>query len=59
MKNWIIPALCCLLLVAAGCGKKGDPVPQDKKNLFTWEKADAAFTQNGCLAVSGLMSGAT
>ena len=58
MKTWIVPVLC-LLLVAAGCGKKGDPVPQDKKNLFVWEKADAAFTKNGCLVVSAQMSGAT
>ena len=44
MKTWITPILCCLLLIAAGCGKKGDPVPQDKKNLFSWESADAALT---------------
>ena len=41
-----------LLLIAAGCGKKGDPVPQDKKNLFSWESADAALTGNGCLAIA-------
>lgn len=34
MKTWITPILCCLLLIAAGCGKKGDPVPQDKKKPF-------------------------
>ena len=45
MKTWITPILCCLLLIAAGCGKKGDPVPQDKKNLFSWESADAALTE--------------
>ena len=48
MKTWITPILCCLLLIAAGCGKKGDPVPQDKKNLFSWESADAALTGNTC-----------
>ena len=58
MKTWITPILCCLLLIAAGCGKKGDPVPQDKKNLFSWESADAALTGNGCLAISALMKGA-
>ena len=58
MKTWITPILCCLLLIAAGCGKKGDPVPQDKKNLFSWESADAALTRNGCLAISALMKGA-
>ena len=55
MKTWITPILCCLLLIAAGCGKKGDPVPQDKKNLFSWESADAALTGNGCLAISALL----
>ena len=58
MKTWITPILCCLLLIAAGCGKKGDPVPQDKKNLFSWESADAVLTRNGCLAISALMKGA-
>ena len=58
MKTWITPILCCLLLIAAGCGKKGDPVPQDKKNLFSWESADAALTGNGCLAIAALRTGA-
>ena len=55
---WIAPALCCVLLAVPGCGKKGDPVPQDKKNMFAWENAEAAFTANGCLAISALMTGA-
>ena len=58
MKTRITLILCCLLLIAAGCGKKGDPIPQDKKNLFEWESADAALTGNGCLAISAFMKGA-
>ena len=34
MKTWITPILCCLLLIAAGCGKKGDPVPQRQEKPF-------------------------
>lgn len=56
--RWMIPALCCLALSLPACGKKGDPVPQDAKNMFAWESADAAFTANGCLAISARMSGA-
>ncbi len=59
MKKWLFPALCCLLLVTAGCGKKGDPVPQDSKNAFAWESATASLTAKGCLAISATMSGAT
>ena len=33
MKTWITPILCCLLLIAAGCGKKGDPVPKTRKTF--------------------------
>ena len=35
MKTWITPILCCLLLIAAGCGKSGSG-PQDK--TFSWER---------------------
>ena len=60
MKRFFIIALVLTLsLFAAACGKKGDPVPQDQKNQFSWESSRAAFTPNGCLAVSALMGGAT
>ena len=59
MKKQLVLVLCCLLLAAAGCGKKGAPVPQDSRNVFSWESADAVFTGNdGCLAISALMKGA-
>ena len=58
-KTLLSALLCALVLTSAGCGKKGDPVPQDKKNLFSWESADASFTANGCLAISAVMNGAT
>lgn len=52
-------AYCCLLLLTSACGKKNDPLPQDQKNVFAWEKATAMFTPNGCLAISAIMTGAT
>ncbi|MEG2140382.1 MAG: hypothetical protein RRY20_06305 [Bilophila sp.] len=48
-----------LLLSVTGCGKKGDPMPQDQKNIFTWESANASLTANGCLAIAALMRGAS
>lgn len=60
MKNSVIVAcLLCLGLLVSACGKKGDPMPQDQKNLFAWKSADAYFTQSGCLAVTASMTGAT
>ena len=55
--------LTCLALVLvlclAACGKKGDPVPQDQKNWFSWEESRAMLTANGCLAIAAQMKGAT
>ena len=47
-----------LIFSLASCGKKGDPVPQDQKNQFSWEESRAVMTPNGCLAIAALMSGA-
>lgn len=55
---FLVASLCLMLISVVGCGKKGDPIPQDQKNIFTWDNATASLTANGCLAVSALMRGA-
>ena len=48
----------CLALALCGCGKKGDPTPQDQKNAFAWGPVSASFASNGCLLLSGVITGA-
>lgn len=55
----LVACLICLTLLGAACGKKGEPLPQDQKNLFAWKDEQARFTANGCLAVTASMTGAT
>lgn len=57
--RFLFPVFCCLLLLVPACGKKNDPMPQDQKNVFAWEKATATFASNGCLAITATMTGAT
>ncbi len=55
----LVACLMCLVLFGAACGKKGEPVPQDRKNMFAWKDEQAHFAANGCLAVTATMTGAT
>lgn len=67
MKKIIILA-CCILtlgLLTPGCGKKGNPIPQDAKNAFAWTGVKATRTtvlNNGepqnCISILADMTGA-
>lgn len=46
-----------LACVVTGCGKKGLPLPDYSRQLFSWRNVFAALSQNGCLSVSGSVGG--
>ena len=55
----LILALVCAGLIFSGCGKKGNPIPQDGKRQFAWQSAEASWGANGCLNITARMTGAT
>lgn len=58
-------ALALALVFVPACGKKGNPIPQDAKNLFQWKGSKATratVMQNGepknCITILADMTGA-
>lgn len=51
--------LLVLLLVVAGCGKKGLPVPDYSQQMFSWRNVFAVMSEDGCISISGSVSGET
>ena len=49
--------LCGCALLAAGCGKKGFPIPKDASRNFSWQETEAKAVGN-CLVFSGSFTGA-
>lgn len=54
---WLL-LLCLTLVLAQGCGKKGDPSPKDPAKVFTWEEVSVTSV-NYCINFSGTLKGAT
>ena len=49
--------LLVLVFAMAGCGKKGLPVPDYSRQLFSWRNVFATLSEEGCLSVSGSVGG--
>lgn len=56
MRNYI--CLVLVLLCLGACGKRGDPVPRDQKNVFRLEKIEARYLDNDCLSLGVILGGA-
>ncbi len=54
----LVTLILSLSLLGMACGKKGDPVPQDQKNQFSWDASRGALTPNACLVIAAQMRGA-
>lgn len=52
-------ALLFLLVAVAGCGKKGAPMPDYSRQLFSWRNVFATLSDEGCVSVSGSVGGET
>ena len=62
MKHSIFPisygaTLLIMALALAGCGKKSMPLPDDRRDQFTWTSSSVQVTLNGCLSAYGTLSG--
>lgn len=55
-KKLAVLFLCALFLVN-GCGKKGNPTPDDERDKFTWAESGIQVSLNGCLSVTGILQG--
>lgn len=47
-----------LPLGVQGCGKKGAPVPNYSRQLFSWRNVFATVSDDGCISVAGSVGGA-
>lgn len=55
---WILVFALLLPLGVQGCGKKGPPVPNYSRQLFSWRNVFATVSDDGCLSVAGSVGGA-
>lgn len=59
-KDGALAALVLVLVLltgAAGCGKKGAPMPDYSNQLFSWRNVFATLSDDGCVSVSGSVGG--
>ncbi len=49
--------LLAVSLIVCACGKKGDPIPQDYRYMFSWGETSAVIT-NDCLMITAQLEGA-